>query len=98
MKRFISKFIEMMSDIKIDKLWHFIMGYLIYSISFFLLYQFTKIGILGNTLWPLATVIVAGLVREIGWRNSDLEESISDFIYTVLGAIPMFVICNYVMV
>lgn len=94
MKQLINNFIDSIGK---DKLLHFTVGYLIYFFSFFCLYQFTKINEYTCTLWALVPVIVAALIREIGWRNANLEESVLDFTYTVLGAVPMFAMINYIL-
>lgn len=68
---------------KIDKANHFIIGYLIYTLSCFIFDYFCA-------LIPLIVIAFCKEIFDIVRRNTGFD--LPDFLYTVMGAIPMFIL------
>lgn len=101
MKNFIKACQDFLVDIGKDKLLHFIAGYLIYFFSIMILTS-TKVNHETVSWIGLLIVLVVAYIRDplfIGSRSFKnpvrLQESVTDFIVTIVGAFPAFILFNY---
>lgn len=92
-KNVIERFVDSLKAIP-DKLLHFIMGYLIFSVSLFIIYQtWTKIN--NEDLWAFAVVWVAAIGKEVRDMLAGDKFDVEDMAWTILGACPMFSLVNF---